>query len=155
MTVGGLCGCPELPNGCNVCPNDDAVPHPDEPFVPTRRFLNNMLTCGETASLLGQVPAEDSSSLARSFVNLPSEVNLCRFASEVSYSCGCNNGQRIYFGADTHPKRAALAWAPRVTGVISLLCSLLIICDLIVQSRKKANMSVVQGLARRLSRRNG
>lgn len=149
--VGGLCGCPKLPNGCNICPNDDTVPNPDDPFVPTRRYLKNMLTCGETYSLLGQVPADDSSSLVRNFVDLPNQVNLCRFASEVSYACGCNGGMRIYFGADTDLKRSALAWAPRVAGLISLLCSIFILYDITASSRKKGVMSVANGLVCGLS----
>ena len=64
----------------------------------------------------------------------------CFHSRQFNYLCRCNGGDRYYVGADTDAKRAILVWIPCLSGLASLIGSLLIIADV---SRDKNKLSSV------------
>ena len=125
--LGGICGCNPVNNHCDLCPNDEGVPLPDKPFVGTGAYIGFTPSCGDVDLLSTQLPASNYA---------------CFGAQLVSYTCGCDGGQRQYFGADSEGKRAALAWIPRVTGFMSFIGSSLIILDVLRARSKNRNKKV-------------
>jgi hypothetical protein len=134
-SLGGICGCPPVPNGCVFCPNDPVIPLPDGPFGFSRYYLDTALTCSETANALSQISQDDS---------------VCFLGQLTNYVCGCNDGQRSYFGTESAGQRAALAWIPRISGTMSLLGSIYIVLDVLSRFRQKEGSSSTRSVYDRL-----
>jgi hypothetical protein len=123
--LGGVCGCPPVPSYCDFCPNDPEVPWPDTPFPYSRYEFDTELSCREISDAVTQLNEDDFR---------------CYRARLVSFVCGCNGGERQYFGTNSTGQRAALAWIPRVSGLLSLLGSVCIVVDVLVRYSKKKTM---------------
>ena len=80
---------------------------------------------------------------------LDSGSGTCSALTEYAYLCGCNDGLRSYLGADTKTKQAVLAWLPRVSGLLSVIGSSLIIADISKnpQHRKSLRHLILFGLS--------
>lgn len=77
-------------------------------------------------------------------------LTLRYFVLRSSYVCGCDDGQRQYMGATSDGHRAVLAWLPRITGLLSLVGSSMILFD-VYRSRKRSGATIYQGLVAGLS----
>lgn len=124
------CQCP--PPSCVLCPDEGSPPYPNNTVPITPPMIASLgvggpgnMTCSEYERLLEGVVNEDD----------------CSFFQSSQYLCGCNHGERDYFGLDTEQKRAAFVWGPRVSGIISILSSSLIVVDIV---RHQKTMSVYQ-----------
>jgi hypothetical protein len=124
--LGGICGCPPVPNNCVFCPDDLAIPLPDELYLYSLYEFQTALTCEETDYVVTQLHADN---------------DVCWRAQQTSFACGCNGGNRKYMGAKTTGQRAALAWIPRVSGTLSLLGSLYVAVDVIQRYATKKPFS--------------
>jgi len=62
----------------------------------------------------------------------------CEAAMAFNYMCGCEG--HGYLGADTESKRNALVWLPRVSAIISAICSTAIIVDVLKSKKKRGKM---------------
>ena len=127
LLLGGICGCSPVDNYRVMCLNDESVPLPDKPFVALGAFLGFTPSCGDVDLFNTQLPTSNY---------------ICFWTQLLSYTCGCDCGQRQYFGADSDNKRAALAWVPRITGVMSFIGSSLIIMDVLRARSKNRNKKV-------------
>jgi hypothetical protein len=109
--VAGACGCPPIENACDFCPGEDVV------------FLDKEVRIA--ADRIGVVPTcRQIDALAPQFYkNAP----LCYFATSVIFVCGCNGGRRDYLGAKTQAQKAAVAWMHRISAVLSIFGSSMII----------------------------
>ena len=123
----GICGCPPVKETgyCTFCPNDEYIPDTERVL----KFLDSreggpLLTCSEMNWTLTQV---DHGS------------NHCFLSRSYGFLCGCDDGERYYFGADIELKRAFIAWIPRVTGFFSMVGSLWIIFT-VMRDRSKRNL---------------
>lgn len=122
---------PSASSSCVFCPKDETLPFPNRTLtIPVRDKslsfpvdANAEVSCAQINAAAGLMPAESTE---------------CFIAQKINYICGCNNGEREYLGADTETKRAVLAWLPRVSAIISLLSSLLIIRDILRRYRQSA-----------------
>jgi hypothetical protein len=114
--IGGVCGCPPVVDNCVFCPGEPALSEPDKPFPYSRYYIETVLTCEETANVATQFRSDDET---------------CFRAHITNFVCGCNDGQRSYFGTESTGQRAALAWIPRITGSLSLLGSIYIVQDVL------------------------
>lgn len=83
VVFGGACGCPKVPNSCELCPNDpDGVPNPDKLYVPSGLWLRNLPTCQESYDVLHQIPAgEEGRSILREALDLSRGHDFCAVAS--------------------------------------------------------------------------
>lgn len=160
ITIGGLCGCPRRPDGCNMCEGDAQVPYPDKVNTPSGVWFQEIPTCQESYMMLWQLPKDKNAPSAmalRNSLGLPRRTDVCRTASSSAYVCGCYGGQRQYMGATSDAKRAFLAWLPRVTGSLSLIGSVCILWDVFVGQKRKGRSntstptSIYHGLVAGLS----
>ena len=108
--IGSYCGCPPVENHCEFCPM-----HPIDPayYDKTLHFLSQVRqagidpTCEFAETLLKQVPSSDRLQ--------------CYGTQQRAFLCGCNDGVWLYANTRNNAMKLALAWAPRVTGTLSLL----------------------------------
>jgi len=99
---------------CDPC-NGEAVSNPNQAVdIASLAIGGGNWTCGMLEIFKGGVE---------------SDSNACELMTDNAFLCGCNNGVRNYLGADTIAKQAALAWLPRVSGLLSIIGSSLIIWD--------------------------
>jgi hypothetical protein len=121
--LGGICGCAPVPGYCDFCPNDDNdnIPYPDQLLYPLEKLAGSLFSCTD---------------LNLTWTQFSKNSDMCFGSRQFNFLCGCNNGERIYLGADTETKRAFLAWIPRVSGSASLLGSLFIIWDVLRDKKK-------------------
>jgi len=154
-TFGSRCGCDgqvtnttavvvstntrEKEGMCQYCRNDgdDENFSPDVllPYTKNLWKLPEVITCRQEAAYVENHLEESS--------------NQCYYADLLSYLCGCNNSLRNNFGADTKLKHILMAWIPRVTGLLSLIGSCLIIRD--VAKNKKLRKSTLHQLVGSMS----
>ena len=130
VQLGGICGCRPISGHCHFCSENEFNEEDEEDsfwgtkvFLPSALVLrggggdaDQLLTCSEVKGILTQVP--DSSSL-------------CMVSQQFNYLCGCNDGNRIYFGADTELKQAMLVWLLRFSAILSLVSSLYVVVDVL------------------------
>ena len=133
IALQGLCGCPLPDDYCyfeceGANPETGQVPWPDEELPQGLLDAKNVPinpSCDEFQSFITHYTYDSSVCLATRFFN---------------HLCGCNNGERIYLGAKTKRQKALLAWAPRISGCISLIGSLLMILDVYNDRKKRASI---------------
>ena len=53
----------------------------------------------------------------------------CFNAHSMRYLCGCNDGNKNYFGAKSNKQKQWLVWTPRISGFVSSLGSAFIVVD--------------------------
>jgi len=100
---------------CDPC-NGEAVPNPNQEIS-----LASLLAIGGDNWTCGMLDIFSA--------GVESDSSVCDLMTDNAYLCGCNNGVRTYLGADTIAKQAALAWLLRVSGLLSIIGSSLIIWD--------------------------
>jgi hypothetical protein len=118
--IAGACGCPRIENACDFCPGED-VAFPDKEVRIAATVLGFVPTCGQIDALATQV--EQGS-------------QICQDAIYLNFVCGCNGGERDYFGTETHAQKVWLAWVPRISASLSLFGSSMITYD-ILRDRSK------------------
>jgi hypothetical protein len=118
--IAGVCGCPPIKNFCDFCLGEDVL-YPDKEVQIATTVLSVVPTCSQIDALTTQVETG---------------TDLCNLAKLVNFVCGCNSGERVYFGASTHSKKVWLAWVPRISASLSLFGSSMIIYD-ILRDRSK------------------
>jgi hypothetical protein len=123
--LGGICGCPPVPNNCVFCPHDSVIPFPNKLFLYSRYNFQTLLTCKEVDGVITQ---------------LGNDEDICWRVHQTSFACGCNGGEKQYLGTKTHGQKAALAWLPRISGTLSLLGSLYIVVDVVKRYAKKKKL---------------
>ena len=52
-------------------------------------------------------------------------------SQQINHLCGCNDGNRIYLGADTELKQAMLVWLLRFSAMLSFMSSLYVLVDVL------------------------
>lgn len=129
--LGSYCGCPPLENHCEFCPGEKV--HPDNYAVeigalePVRE-AGVTPTCEFTETLLLQVPSDDKLQ--------------CLGLQQKAFLCGCNDGHATYMNAYTANQRNAIAYIPKATAFLSIICTLFVISDIL---RSKAKRQRVYG----------
>jgi hypothetical protein len=123
-SIAGVCGCPPIENPCDFCPGEDVL-YPDKEVQIAFTLLGVVPTCGQIDALTTQ---------------FETGTDLCDLANLVNYVCGCNSGERLYYGAKTHSRKVWLAWVPRISASLSLFGSSMIIYDI---SRDRAKRGTV------------
>jgi hypothetical protein len=158
--VSSVCGCPILPNACNVCGDESNVPNVHvlvEEFA--EMFQSNVPTCEFVEAYL------------RSFHQ---DEDICTTSREnVAFKCGCNNSSRVandtdvksivgdsdanfdksqlttvkkylaqitYFGAVNDEELERLFIISRITAVISAVCCIIVIYDCYRFQQKRRNL---------------
>lgn len=113
LAYGGYCGCPPLDNHCEYCPGEDGIqPAYQDKAIPFFAEYfddggnNDDITCQQAWYTQFQIHANDER---------------CALARSGRHLCGCNNGQFDYLDANTHAKKAVLAWMPRLSAFFSIL----------------------------------
>ena len=86
---------------CVFCPQDD-VQYPDR----TVSLFDEHVTCSMLDSFLKRLP-------------VPKGTSNCELIQSVNFMCGC--GGTGYAGANSHAKKVALVWVPRVGAILSLM----------------------------------
>ena len=110
--MGSYCGCAPVENHCEFCED-----HPIDPlfYNKTLNFLSAVEeagvspTCEFTETLLKQVPTSDRVQ--------------CYGIQQRAFLCGCNDGVWMYSDTSNEAEKTAIAWAPRISGALSLLVS--------------------------------
>ena len=97
---------------CKLCPNDD-MNYSDR--VNAMRMFGPDADCATMSHYLGNYVNEND--------------QRCELAHMFNYICGCKGSG--YLGANTHGKRTALEWLPRVMALLSFLVSTNIIYMLV------------------------
>ena len=106
------CGCPAIEDHCVMCPDENRTQFPVEyhdKLLPQFEDLigsSTSISCGYAWYVQFQIHRDDE---------------LCYISNDAAYLCGCNNGEPVYFDADTRTKRLVLVWLPRATALLSLL----------------------------------
>lgn len=105
---GSVCGCPPVENHCEFCPGESMPEEYLDKVISELDFLFGFTaTCGDAESYLQlQISAKSDECIVGQFKN---------------FLCGCSDGKWSYFGADTVSKKAALAWVPRVSALLSFM----------------------------------
>ena len=88
---------------CVFCPQYDVL-YPDRIVA----LFGDTVTCSDMETFFRRMP-------------VPQDSSNCQLAQSMNYICGCEG--KGYGGANTHAKKSALAWMPRVSAVLSLLVS--------------------------------
>ena len=107
----GFCGCPAIENHCEFCPHDESIPesYRQKLVPPLKKLVGFTPTCEEAFAFQFQIPASD---------------HLCWQGQRRGDLCGCNGGEWDYFNANTKAKKVTLAWAPRISAILSFFVSL-------------------------------
>lgn len=108
--LGSVCGCPPVKDHCVFCPGE-SMPEEylDFNVADLSIIYDFTMTCGDAEAYLQyQVRASSDE---------------CFLAQHSNYLCGCNDGEYSYLGANTDPKKAALAWTPRISAFLSMVVS--------------------------------
>ena len=108
---GSMCGCSSIDGHCDFCPGES----PPEAYRNTtihalRAFFSFETTCAVTTGYLQNQILETS--------------KLCEFGRVYNHICGCSGGVFSYMEANTVWKQALLAWAPRVSTLLSFIVSI-------------------------------
>jgi hypothetical protein len=103
---GSYCGCPPLPNHCNICHPGDSITTPDKVIPQLKRYVPFPLTCSVIVSFQYQMEKDSG---------------LCFDAHNQRWRCGCNGGHYDYLSTNTVAKQAALVWIARISGVFSIM----------------------------------
>lgn len=150
VTWGGLCGCPRIPESCELCPEQQQISSPNNLYTPWTEWFNQqnnnetmerIPTCMETSHILSQLQKDNAQ--RQSFI----VEDFCRLVQSDAQVCGCAVQKESSSVASNTPQRVALAWTPRITGFLSFLGSVLILRD--VTTAKE--VSIYQGLVAGLS----
>ena len=86
---------------CVFCPQDD-VQFPNR----TVSLFDENVTCSMLDSFLKRLPVSK-------------ETRNCELIQSVNFMCGCEDTG--YAGANTHAKKLALVWVPRIAAILSLM----------------------------------
>jgi hypothetical protein len=122
--IAGVCGCPPVENACDFCPGED-VAFPDKKVRIAATVIDVVPTCSQIDAALTQF--ENGS-------------DFCSLAKVVNFICGCQGGERIYFGAETQGKKAALVWVSRISAALSLFGSSMIVYDILRDKKKRGSV---------------
>jgi hypothetical protein len=79
-----------------------------------------------------------------SLTQISKNSDSCFWACQFNFLCGCNNGERLYWSADTETKKAPLAWISRVSGLVSLVIGSLSIFWNVSRDKKKPELTYHQ-----------
>jgi hypothetical protein len=123
-SIAGVCGCPPIENACDFCPGEDVL-FPDKEVRLALKIVDVVPTCSQIDAFVTQ---------------LESGSKLCYLARSTNYVCGCNGGIKDYLGAKTHAQKVALAWLPRISALLSILGSAMIIYDVLCDKTKRASV---------------
>ena len=96
-------------SACVFCPRNDML-HPERVVA----LFGDTVTCSDMETFFQRMP-------------VPQESSNCQLAQSMNYICGCDG--KGYGGANTHAKKVALAWMPRVSAILSLLVRMGLIYD--------------------------
>lgn len=132
FALAGVCGCPALPQHCELCPGEE-LPYPDF-FITEGMWAEYAVqdvmaptSCSDFQIVLNQIPASNDS---------------CSTLQNFNFFCSCNGGRAgalLGTGKSAERKEKALLWIPRVMGVLSIIASLSIIQH-ILRHRSPSNM---------------
>jgi hypothetical protein len=107
---GTICGCPAVDEHCQFCPGESIPEDYLEKVVQELEILVGFTaTCGDAEAYLQY--------------QIPMDSNTCRLGQGYNHVCGCNDGIFSYLDADTRTKQVVLAWAPRISALLSLVVS--------------------------------
>ena len=112
QSIGTYCGCDAVPNHCEFCPGEAIKPQYYEKTLGFLRAVEDAgvsPTCEFAETLLKQIPSDD--------------LVQCFGMQQRAFLCGCNDGEWMYADTKNQSQKAALAWAPRMSGVLSALVS--------------------------------
>jgi hypothetical protein len=123
-SIAGVCGCPPIENACEFCPGEDVM-FPDKEVLLALNIVDVVPTCSQIDAFVTQ---------------LKSGSRLCALAQSTNYICGCNDGEKNYFGAQTHAQKVALAWVPRISALLSIFGSSMIIYDVLRDKTKRSSV---------------
>ena len=110
-----LCGCQPVEEHCNYCDELDTVP---EDYAQTTIYFGAYFLEGESSDL--SVTCEDA---WMTQYQLRRDDRRCYLGRQGSFFCGCNGGDPWYHNADTEFRKIVLAWAPRISGLVSIIVS--------------------------------
>ena len=116
--VAGMCGCPPLPDQCqNFCYNQ-TMPDPDRMVGYLANVGVPIVSCRDLGSFVEQTPRGSSN---------------CKTMLGFGALCDCpeDDPYFYYLGATTQTERVAIAWIPRISGILSAICSIIIIVHVI------------------------
>lgn len=105
---GSACGCPSVNNHCEFCPGE-AMPEASlDTVVSELEYLFDFTaTCRDAESFLQ--------------LQISATSDECILGQLRNFVCGCNAGKWFYLGADTPTKQVVLAWAPRISAIVSFI----------------------------------
>ena len=131
QSLGVYCGCPMAPGACTLCANGEPVPQPHRPV----EWIMNVqgaaavaesaasMTCDLLASALADPPPPGVG------IDLDPDV-MCMHAQLRSTPCGCR----------PDPRAVGIVWCFRISGILSLIGSLLIVRDILRRRPDKRTM---------------
>ena len=139
----GFCGCPAIENHCEFCPDDVSIPesYRQKLVLPLNKLVGFTPTCEEAYAFQFQIPASN---------------HLCWQGQRRGDLCGCNGGEWDYLNANTKRKKVALAWAPRISAILSFFVSPAMYTwegELTLSTCTHETVSLPQGCSRYHSRR--
>jgi hypothetical protein len=113
LGISSYCGCPPVQNHCEFCPGE---PIQDE-------FLQTELIFLAEVRETGVIPTYEFVETLHLQVQQDNVVQ-CFGLQQKNFLCGCNGGNWYDAGAKNVPQKAALNWAPRLSGTLSFfLCN--------------------------------
>ena len=108
---GSICGCPAIDDHCDFCPGETApVAYRNTTVHALKAFFSFKTTCAIATDYLQYQVLETS--------------ELCEYGKDYNHICGCSGGIFTYLEANTVWKQALLAWAPRVSALLSFIVSI-------------------------------
>lgn len=103
--LGSYCGCPRVDDYCRAC-EDPPESFSEQNLPHFRDHFGYDLSCKQASMVMSQ---------------LESDSQMCRVMSDHIWLCGCNGGNKQYYGANTREEKALLAWLPRVASIFSIM----------------------------------
>lgn len=128
VLIASYCGCPALPNRCEICPGEPTLQ--DEYKDKVLPFL--------AIDELGFTGTCETLYLAQ--YQLSADQDWCGNGKLVAFYCGCNDGVLGYYGTSTTQEQAAVVWVARAVGIMSLIASSIILWNIVRDVQKRSSV---------------